>query len=185
MSEYHLGFFDQPYDVARHAGMWTGAFATYLIACPGILLDWLIRHFKRCYNPDATEEELQYTICTFDIPEIVVNDRIFALNEDDEVIEWPSRQVLYRGGLIAKCPGVIGECVGTAVNTVVSGAVFMAGCVLKAALYTAGVGVISPFLICGLLIAGAIVIGRGLYVGFHQTFRDIFQGGFERLSNFI
>lgn len=185
MSEYRLGFFEEPYDVARHAGMWTGAFTTYLIACPGILLDWLIRHFKHCYSPpDAKEEEL-YNIYTVDIPELFVNDRIFALDENKEVIQWPTRHVLYRGGLIAKCPGGVGEFVGIVVNTVVSGAVFMAGCVLKAALYTAAVGVVLPFLICAALIGGALIFARGLQSGFHQTFRDIFQGGFERLSNFM
>lgn len=187
MSEYRLGFFEEPYDVARHAGMWTGAFTTYLISCPGILLDWLFRHLRRCYGkPETKEEELAYTICTVDIPELFVNDRIFALDEDNEVIQFPNRRVLYSGGLIAKYPlGLTGEIAGTLVNTVISGAVFMAGCLLKAALYTAAAGIVVPFLVGGLLIAGAIVFVRGLYSGFHQTFTDIFEGGFERLRGLI
>lgn len=160
--------------------MITGATVTAIIASPGIAIDWLWYHFRRCFcHPQATEEEISYQISTYDIPELFVNDRIFM--ED-----MPSSKKIYQGSWIAKYPiGVIGEATGTIANAAVAGAVFIAASVVQAACYATAIAAILVLGACALLITGACFLARACQVGISQTFKDGFKGGFDKLSGLL
>jgi hypothetical protein len=180
VSNYELGFFEYPYDIARGAGMLTGAVITSIIASPGIAIDWLWYHLRRCCNnTQATEEEITYEISTYDIPELFVNDRIFM--ED-----MPSSKKIYQGSWRAKYPmGVIGEAAGTIANAAVAGAVFVAATVVQTALCATAISAIFVLGACALLITGACFLARACQVGISQTFKDGFKGGFDKLSGML
>lgn len=185
MSDYKLGFFEYPYEVARCAGMVTGGTVTLLLSSPAIIIDWLYLLLSRCcQNPDISEEEL-YEICTYDIPEIFVNERIFAINDDDEVVQWPSKKRLYEGGEIIKYTNKLAEAVGTIVNIAVAGATFIAATLLQTAVIVAGVtGLLALGICCGLVL-GTCLLGRICCVGPSQTFTDIVQSGFDKIANIL